>query len=342
MPPLTVVYVSNAGSKDVQVLTMDRDSGALTALERVPVAGSEGPSPSSLPLAVTPDRRLLIAAFRGAPFPATTFAIARATGRLERRSSAALADSMCYLALDPGGRFLFSASYGGSKLAVNPVAEDGRIGAPLQVVGTEPKAHCVLPGPGGRIYATSLGGDIVMKAAFDAGAGRLGDLQVAARTRTGAGPRHLVFDPAGCFAYLVNELDGTVGAYAVDAASGDLAELVTLPLLPSGFAEKAAAADLHLTPDGRYLYASERTTSTLSAFAVDPARGTLAPIGRYSTELEPRGFAIDPRGRFLLAAGLRSNRLTVYAIGADGRLDAVGSHAMGDAPNWIEVVDLVP
>lgn len=341
MPLLTAVYVSNAGSKDIHVLAMDRDSGRLTALETVPVGGSEGPSPSSLPLAVTPDRRFLIAALRIAPFPAVTFAIDPASGRLARRSSTYLADSMCYLSIDNGGRYLFSASYAGSKLAVNPIAEDGRLGAALQVIGTEPTAHCVLPGPDGqRVYATSLGGDVVTAAAFDPATGRLGEPVAVLRTASGAGPRHLLFHPQGAFAYLVSELDGTVGAYRLDPATGALDALQVLSQLPPGFAEKPAAADLHITPDGRFLYASERTTSTLAAFAVDPATGTLTAIGRYSTELEPRGFTIDPRGRFLLAAGLRSNRLTVYAIGADGRLDAVGHHPMGDAPNWIEVVDL--
>ena len=86
-------------------------------------------------------------------------------------------------------------------------------------------------------------------------------------------------------------------------------------MLPAGFAGgKPWAADIHLTPDGRFLYASERRTSTLAAFAVDPASGRLAPLGSVPTEAQPRSFAITPDGRFLYAVGQASHRLSRYAI----------------------------
>src|SRR5438045_5954605 len=94
-------------------------------------------------------------------------------------------------------------------------------------------------------------------------------------------------------------------------------------MLPPGYTGGIAAADLHVTPDGRFLYGSERRTSTLAGFRIDLATGTLSPIGSWPTEATPRGFAIDPRGRFLLSAGLDSDRMTVYRIGNDGALDPV-------------------
>ena len=100
-------------------------------------------------------------------------------------------------------------------------------------------------------------------------------------------------------------------------AAGTLTELQTVPTLPPDFAGKPSAADLHLTPDGRFIYASERTTSTIKGFRIDPERGTFSRCGRWPTETTPRGFAIDPRGRFLLAVGLSSNALTVSAIDPD-------------------------
>jgi 6-phosphogluconolactonase len=116
-------------------------------------------------------------------------------------------------------------------------------------------------------------------------------------------------------------------------------------MLPAEFpiefkGEKPSAADLHVTPDGRFLYGSERRTSTLTGFRIDPENGTLTQIGRFPTETTPRGFGIDPRGRFLLSTGLASNHLTVYAIEANGALNPVKRHAMGQMPNWVEFVDL--
>ncbi len=101
------------------------------------------------------------------------------------------------------------------------------------------------------------------------------------------------------------------------------------------------AADLHLRPDGRFLYASERRSSTLAAFAVDAERGTLAPIGSVATESEPRGFAISPDGRFLIAVGQASHRLSRYAIDPPtGTLAKLGDQPVGQGPNWVEIVDL--
>ncbi len=342
--PQTVVYVSNAGSKEIFVFAMDRDSGDLTPIERVAVPGTGKPSPTSIPMAVTPDRRFLYAALRSEPFPASSFAIDRTSGRLTHLGGASLPDSMAYIVTDRTGRFLLSASYPGAKLAINPIDGSGRVGErPTQLLSTQPKAHCVVVDASNRyVYCTNLGGDIIMQMRFDAGYGTVSPNQPASiATRPNAGPRHLAFHPNGRFLYLLNETDATLGTYAVDPENGSLAELHTVPTLPPDFTGKPSAADLHVTPDGRFIYASERTTSTIKGFRIDPERGTFSRCGRWPTETTPRGFAIDPRSRFLLAAGLSSNAMTVCAIDPDnGGLAAIRQYRLGEMPNWIEIVDL--
>lgn len=342
--PNTVVYVSNAGGKEIFLFAMDRDSGDLTPIERVVVPGTGRPSPTSIPMAVSPDHRFLYAALRSAPFPASSFAIDPATGRLALLGTAPLADSMAYLTTDRSGRFLLAASYPGAKLAINPIDGDGRVGGhPTQVLATKPKAHCVVVDASNRYaYCTNLGADLVMQLRFDAATGTVSPNEPAAiPTRPNAGPRHLAFHPSGRFLYLLNETDATLGAYAVDPATGTLAELQTVPTLPLDFAGKPSAADLHVTPDGRFIYASERATSTIKGFRLDPERGTFSRCGRWPTETTPRGFAIDPRGRFLLAAGLASNAMTVSAIDPDnGALAPIRQYRLGQMPSWIEIVDL--
>jgi 6-phosphogluconolactonase len=343
-PAATVLYVSNAGSKEIQVFAMDRDSGELAPLERVAVPGTGEPSPTSMPLAVAPGHRFLYAALRSKPYPVSSFAVDPATGRLSHLGTAPLPDSMAYIVTDRSGRFLLSASYPGSKLAINPIDEKGVVGAPpTQVLATRPKAHCVVVDASNRYaYCTNLGGDIVMQLRFDAAGGTVSPNEPAEiSTRAGAGPRHLAFHPGGRFLYLLNETDATLGAYAIDPGSGTLAALQLVASLPPDFAGKPSAADLHVTPDGRFLYASERATSTLAAFRIDPAKGTLSFLGRFPTETTPRGFAIEPRGRFLLACGLASNAMTVYAIDPErGGLAEVQRYPLGAMPNWVEIVDL--
>ena len=129
--------------------------------------------------------------------------------------------------------------------------------------------------------------------------------------------------------------------YAWDSAKGSLRELQRTTTLSASFAGKPWAADLHLTPDGRFLYASERTSSTISAFKVDAAAGLLQPLGQTETEKTPRGFAIDSTGQFLISVGQESHSLSVHAIDSDsGALGTPKRLAVGKNPNWVEMVDL--
>jgi 6-phosphogluconolactonase len=271
------------------------------------------------------------------------FAVDAVSGELSPMGEAGLPAGMAYLATDRRGRYLLSASYGGHLIAVNPVAADGRPQPAQQVLPTEPNAHAVLTDPSNRfVLATSLGSDLVMQQHFDAQTGRLSPNDPPTmQVRKGAGPRHLVFHPSARFVYLLNELDASIDVFCFDAEKGLLAPLQTITTLPAGMSGAPWAADIHITPDGRFLYSSERRSSTLAAFRVDATSGQLSLIGHVLTEAQPRGFNIDPRGRFLLAVGQTSHRLSRYRIDADsGALTQLDDHAVGRNPHWVEIVDL--
>jgi 6-phosphogluconolactonase len=342
--PDTIVYVSNAGDPGISLLAMNRATGDLAPIEQAAIPGTDKPSPTSMPLALSPDHRYLYAALRSEPYTAASFAIDPASGRLRHLGNAPLAASMAYIVTDRTGRFLLAASYPQSRLAINPIDAEHRVQSPpTQVLPTEPKAHCVLVDRANRYaYATSLGGDIIMEMVFDATKGRLApNAPGEIATQPGAGPRHLALHPNGRFLFLITETTATIGSYAIDPAKGTLKQIQFVDMLAPSYTGEIAAADLHVTPDGHFLYGSERKTSTLSGFRIDPANGRLSPIGRWPTETTPRGFAIDPRGRFLLAVGLDSNHLTVYSIRpGDGMLEPIKQHAVGKMPNWVEFVDL--
>jgi 6-phosphogluconolactonase len=292
-----------------------------------------------MPLAINPDRRVLHAGLRQPPFPCVGFAIDPADGALRMLGSAPLPHSVCYLTIDRTGQHLLAASYQGALLASHKLDQPGVITAPpTQVVPTPPAAHSVIQDASGRfVYAASLGGDVVMRLRFDATTGRLDDMQMAPMPK-GAGPRHLRLSPDGRFLYALCELDATIGVFAVAPDTGLLERRQILRTQPEGFAAKCA--DMHLTPDGSLLFASERKTSTLTACRIAPD-STLSMIGQTATETFPRGFAIDPRGRFLLAVGQESHHLSVYQIDPQtGGLAALERHATARNPNWIEIVDL--
>ncbi len=333
----TIVYVACADSQEIVVLRLDTATGALAEVQRAAVGGMV------MPLAVSPDRRFLYASIRSEPLQVQSFGIDPLHGTLTLRGSHPLPASSCWISTDRGGRFLFSASYGGSQVAVSPIGADGVAGPAQQTLATAPNAHSIQADPSNTLaFAACLGGDVVLAYRFDARAGALEALpEPAWRTRAGAGPRHFVFHPSARFVYLLNELDAAVDALELDLASGRFGHIQTIGSMPPGVIGKPWAADIHLAPDGRFLYTSERRSSTLAAFAVDAKGGWLTLVGRVETEAEPRGFAIDPSGRWLLAVGQASHRLRVHAIDpATGVLSPHADLAVGRNPNWVEIVAL--
>ncbi|HET7794553.1 MAG TPA: beta-propeller fold lactonase family protein [Rhizobacter sp.] len=333
----TWVYVSNADSQEVSVLELDRAAGRLKAIETVPVGGTV------MPLAVSPDKRYLYAALRSQPFRVVSFSIDAASGKLTKLGEAPLADSMANIDTDRSGKWLFAASYPGHKITVNSIDTKGMVGAIQQLVPTAPNAHAIHADTANQyVLATSLGGDNLSVWRFDAAKGQLSANEPAlVPTAPKSGPRHFVWSASQQHLYLLNELDASLDVFAWDASRGALRPLQRTTVLPAGFSGKPWAADLHLSPDGRFLYASERTSSTLAWFRVDPISGVLQPAGHVATEKTPRGFAIDATGRFLIAAGQESHAVALYPIDAtSGALGEAQRLPVGKNPNWIEIVEL--
>jgi 6-phosphogluconolactonase len=338
----TFVYVGHAESNEIYVLQLERPSGALTVVEKVPIPGISKPG-GSTPMAVSPDRRFLYVGTRGEPKVAAGFAIDQATGKLAHVASGPLPDSMAYIALDRSGRFLLGASYPGHKITVSPVGPPGTVQPAHQTLPDHPNAHSILADAGNRhVLAMTLGNDLVNQFTFDATTGMLTpNTPPAVRVKEKAGPRHFRFHPGGKLVYVLGELDAALYVFDYDAGTGRVRETQRVSALPPDFQGKPSAADVHITPDGRFLYASERTSSTLAGFRIDGATGALSPLGSVPTEKQPRGFGIDPSGRFLLAVGQLSHGLSSYAIDRDtGTLTKLAQYPMGKNPNWIEFVDL--
>jgi 6-phosphogluconolactonase len=333
----TWVYVSNADSQDITVMQLDRAAGQLKTVATVPVGGT------AMPMVVSRDKKFLYVASRSQPFRVTTFAIDGATGGLKKLGEAALADSMANIDLDPTGKWLFAASYGGNKITVNSIGNDGTVGAVQQLVRTAPNAHAIHADASGRyVFATSLGGDNLSSWRFDAATGTLSanDPPLVNVTPAKTGPRHFLWDKAQKYVYLLNELDGGVDVFAYDAARGAMRHLQRSTVVPPGFTGKVWAADLQISPDGKYLYGSERTSSTLTTFKVDAATGQLQVVGQTPTEKTPRGFAVDSTGRFIVAAGQDSHSVSLHAIDPATGLPGAGkSQPAGKNPNWVEIVD---
>ena len=343
-PSSTIVYVSCAESKEIHCFRQNAENGALEPLQIVPVPGTGEPSPSNMPLAFGPGRRTLYTALRTPPFPVSAFSIDRTSGTLTCLGTAPLPAPMAYIAVGGGGRVLMGASYVAGKLSVNRIGPDATVQTPpSHVVTTPPKAHCIVSGRSDDlVYATTLEGDAILIFRLDVERAELVPAdRPAVPCRPGSGPRHLVMHPSLDVLYCVNETSGTLAAFAVEPGTGALRELQYETLLPADFRGNARAADVHITPDANFIYASVRSTDAIAGFRIDPRSGLLSPIGRFAVEGSPRGFAIDPSGRFLICAGQSEHTIGVYGIDPDsGALTRRWRIGAGANPNWVETATL--
>ena len=264
--------------------------------------------------------------------------------------------SPCYISLDHTGKNALVANYIGSatggNVAMLPVQPNGQLAAATATdqhqlpVGphanqTMPHAHSLLPDPANRFaFSADLGTDKVYAYRLDAAQHSWQPLPAPAfAAKPGAGPRHLTFHPNGRYAYLVNELNSTVTALAYNATAGTFRELQTLTTLPAGFSGDNSGADVHVAPDGRFLYTSNRGRNSIAVFAI-AADGQLAPVQDVDTQGKtPRNFALDPSGRLLLVANQNSNNVFTYRVDKQtGRLTPTGQHVDVPSPMFVEVV----
>jgi 6-phosphogluconolactonase len=167
----------------------------------------------------------------------------------------------------------------------------------------------------------------------------------------------MAFSPNDKYLYVLNELSGHVTQYAIDCGKGTLTLVDSISSVPAeaGLAwgapqapappkdekPKVWAADIQITPNGKFLYSTERTTNKIALFTVAPDTEKLAYVANFATEAQPRGIRIDPSGRYLVASGEKSDRLSVYKIDqSTGRLGEPSRYPVGNGANWVEIVDV--
>jgi 6-phosphogluconolactonase len=242
----------------------------------------------------------------------------------------------CHLQVDMTGQCLMVSSYQGGMIGISPILEDGRIGPVSEVhrhsgssklpIQSQARVHSVTLSPDNRFaIVCDLGLDRIFTYRLDPAAPSL-ILAEEASIAPGAGPRHFAFHPSLPYGYVINELDSTITAFAYDVESGGLTEIQTISTLPSGYKEDNACADIHLSPDGRFLYGSNRGHDSIAVYRVQQD-GTLEAV-EYASTLggHPRNFALSPDGRFLLVANRDGNNVVTFRRDeASGKLTPTGA-----------------
>lgn len=329
----TYLYVALAGEAKIAHYALDAASGGLVFQRDLPLGGAVGP------LAVDPEGRFMYAGLRSTCQMAS-LQVDPGTGSLSLLDTVALPSDPCFIATDRSGRFLFSAYYGAGAVAVHAITPDGRLShAPLQWLETAPNAHAIQTDPSNRFaFVPHIAGpNLILQFTFDRESGALTPNPTPRVVPEGSvGPRHFCFHPRLDAAYFVNEQGCSVTAYHFDRSTGTLAPFQTLSTVPDGFSAENTCAQIHITPSGGILYASNRGHDSIAGFAIDPSSGRLRAIGQQPTEPMPRAFNVDPKGDFLFASGLVSGQLASYRIDrSSGSLQPLERYRVGERPMWV-------
>jgi 6-phosphogluconolactonase len=331
---------TGGGSEGVYFSRLDLKSGKLSE----PVLAGKLDNPSFL--AVHPTKKYLYAVgevnnFQGRKGGVVSaFSIDAASGMLNLlNQQSSEGAGPCHLSIDATGKVALVANYGGGSVASLPIGEDGRLGAAASAIQHEgssvnkgrqagPHAHSINVDAGNRFaFACDLGLDKVLIYKLDPQTGKIvpNDPPFAA-TPPGGGPRHFAFHPSGKYAYANLEMTSSVTAFAFDPAKGSLTELQTLSTLPQE-TKGNSTAETQCSPDGKWVFVSNRGHDSIAIFEVDAATGKLTAKGHApSGGKTPRNFCVDPTGSYIVAANQGTGNAVVLRIDAKtGALTPTGS-----------------
>jgi 6-phosphogluconolactonase len=332
-------YTHGGKSKGIYVYRFNTSSGTATEVGSVKAS-----NPSYL--AIAPDGKHIYSANESdGPGGASvgSYSFDAATGNLVAlNTQSSQAKGSCYISIDKTQKWAVVANYSSGSLTALPLNSDGSVAPAAQVIQhtgsgfvkdrqEKPHVHSTIFSPDEKfLYVADLGTDKEYIYHFDPSQAKpLSDAAEPSVSITpGSGPRHIVFHPTQPNLYLLSEISGTIDAFKYQKQSGNLAHFQRISSVPADYnAKDKDAADIHIRPDGKFLYASNRGESnTIAVFAIGKD-GKLTNKQYISTNgSHPRNFVIDPTGRFLLAANGDSDTIVVFAIDpATGLLKATGT-----------------
>ncbi len=348
--PVVFVTAFAPGDKGgIHAYEFDAKAGKLKPLHRT--AGAENP----FFLALSPDKKFLYSIhakqFGGKENEqVAAYQVVGRTGELKllNRQSAE-GTAACYLDVDKTGKAVLVANYSSGSVASLPVKADGSLGekaAFFRHKGSsvdpkrqkEPHAHCVVVSPDNKYaFAADLGTDQILCYKLDPATAKLTPNKVPfAKSPAGAGPRHLTFHPNGKCVYVINELLNSVTVFDYHVEAGTLTEKQTLSTLPPDYKGTSHCADLKVTPDGKFLYGTNRGHDSIAAYGIgEDGKLTLVTI-EPSLGKGPQNLAITADGAWLLCANLPGNNVAVFGIDTKtGRLKSAGDPVQQPGPSCI-------
>lgn len=301
-------------------------------------------------LTVSKDKKTLYSVSEVKNGTIQAFSLDSKTGELAFLNSVSSGgDGPCYVSVNDSGRLVFAANYDSGSIAAIKVKEDGSLNSEIQRIQHEasndpkarPHAHAVVLTPDGQyLLAADLGLDQIKTYQIN---------QTSPQTLTpakvpyisvdkGGGPRHIIFHPNGKYAYLILEMGAAVAGF--DYKDGILKIKQTITMLSPEFKGNVEAADIHISPDGKFLYASNRAEANDIVIYSIAKNGLLTYAGRQTVNIHtPRNFAIDPSGNFLLVGNSATNEIIIFKRDKkSGQIIESGQKILVDKPVCLKFI----
>ncbi|MCE7072092.1 lactonase family protein [Dyadobacter sp. CY327] len=316
-----ILYIGTYTQKGEGIYVYEFDRSNLSFKEIQVMVNKNSPSF----LEFHPNKKFLYTANEGNS-TVSSYAIDAAGKLTTMNSKPSLGKGPCHVSVDPKGRFLYVSNYGSGQLGVYLINTDGTIGAVADSIqdkglaSQKPHMHSVIPSADGKyIYASDLGIDKIMVYSIDAKTGKLTPGAVPyAEVKAGDGPRHFAIHPNGNFGYSACELGSAVNSFKIVKNSGALVPMERVTMLPADFTGKSFAADIHFSPDGKFLYASNRGHESLAIYAVDAKTGKLTVAGHAETHgKHPRNFLVDAKGELVLVTNRDNDNVVFFKRNAE-------------------------
>ena len=342
-----ILYLASTQAKTVVGMSVDPATGKLDDRFRIELPGNLGP------MAFSPDKSMVYAALTGLEGnKAGVSSLKRAKdGTLKLVKTAFIKSRAPYINVSRDGNYLLAAHYGAGEVTTYRIADGVCTGELLDHKVTAKTAHCIEIDPSGKfVFVPHTSPNKVYQFVLDAKTGKLNPNDPPFVTGPEEGhmyhqPRHYAHHPTLNMAYTSNERGGGITAYKFDTKRGTLTKQQTLSTLPADYEGNSAAADIKITPNGRFAYVSNRDVTnrpdgkhrdTLCAVSLDAKTGKMKIIGQFATAAFPRSFCIDVDGKYLYAAGQRSATLVAYRINQDtGELKQLAEYKTGGVPIWV-------
>ena len=331
-----LLCVSASTDKELVLYDVDLPSGSLTLRDKIPLKGAPGSQ------CISPDGNRLYVSIRSLNSVAV-FHIRHKQRKLEHLGTTNITANAAYISLDRTGKTLLWASYSSGVVGTYQIQPNGQLGSAISRIPTARCAHAILTDPSNRyVFAPHTGPNAVYQFHFSPTDGKLTPNKTAlVRPADGLEPRHLAFHPTLPIVYCDDEAGDSVTAYHFNRETGTLDPFQTVSTLPPDFSKNNSCADIEITADGRFVYASNRGHNSVAGFAVDLDAGTLTSIGQAATGDTPRSFNLSPDGTLLVAAGQTSHDLHSYRRDSDsGKLTRESQLPTGKGPAWVQFITL--